>query len=144
MALALSAALAWVALAGCISQSPPSRYQAEARDRLSAGIAGQPQAELLTSLTNVPSSIREWLGPLSDAGGPFAPDCVSVNGQPHDRFLVATRSRETFIVAVEHGGFVYGWDLTRFVLDQHGQIVSAQRLASDGTVVEDPARRPDR
>jgi hypothetical protein len=118
-------------LIGCAS-APKSRYQTTACLKLSREIQGQPDAVFLTSITYLPDSIRRQLsqpGPISDAGGPFSPDCV--RSGPRQRFLAATKRGNIYTVAVEHGGDRYYWNITEFVLGQNGNITSTRQFKPD-------------
>jgi len=114
---------------GC---STKSAYQAEAHLKLSASIQGRPDAQLISSVTNLPISIRDKLGFIADSGKRFSAGCVVFEGVPQQRFLAATQSDRVYTVAVEHGGVGYYWDMTEFILDPDGKIVSVRRVEPDG------------
>src|SRR5262245_10652326 len=113
---------------GCVTKS---RYQAAAQSRLKALTADQRDVEVLRSVEVLPSSIREELRDVADAGEPFSPGCGG--SSPHERFLEATRSGNTFNVAIEQGGFIYCWFITQFVLDDHGKVLGKNRIEPDGS-----------
>lgn len=77
------------------------------------------------SLTALPTSIREQLSGVSDAGGPFSAGCT---GDHHRRFLAAVKTGKTYTVAIEQGGFLYTWFMTRFELDESGRVVATTRI----------------
>jgi hypothetical protein len=67
------------------------------------------------SLAELPSDIRTVIGPdVSDRGGPFAPGCVSANGEPHSRFAGARMSADTAQVTIERGGIAHYFDTLDF------------------------------
>ena len=80
---------------------------------LNASIKGQQDAELITSKTNLPVSIRERLVGVADADQDFANSCYSPEGVPHHQFLVASRNGRVFVIAIEHGGAMYYWNRVR-------------------------------
>jgi hypothetical protein len=74
-----------------------------------------PQAGAVGSLAELPSDIRIVIGPdVSDRGGPFAPGCVSVKGEPHSRFVSARMSADTAQVTIERGGIAHYFDTLDF------------------------------
>ena len=117
--------LVWV-VAGCVTANPKSKYQAQAQARLSELAARDSQPETIHSLKDLPTSIREQLHDVADAGEPFSSGCTG--SYPHERLLVATKTGATFDVAVEQGGLVYTWFITRFELDQSGKVIHATRI----------------
>ena len=119
-----------IATLGCTTKSA---YQAEARLKLSASIQDQSGAQLIHSVTNLPVSIRDRLGFIADSGEPFSAGCVQFKGVPDQRFLAATKSDRVYTVAVEHGGFLHGWDMTEFILDLDGKIASVRQVEPDGS-----------
>jgi hypothetical protein len=57
------------------------------------------------SLAALPAEIREHIGAdVSDLGGPFAAGCVSINGEPHRRFVRARIDGDLAHVTIERGG----------------------------------------
>lgn len=78
--------------------------------------APQPAAPMteITSLAALPAEIRASLGELSDRGGPFAPGCVSLHGEPHSRFRTARLGADTAQVTVERGGIAHFDDTLEF------------------------------
>jgi hypothetical protein len=117
-------------LAGCVTANPKSAYQAEAQARLSKLSAHDSQVEIIHSLNVLPTSIREQLHDVADADEPFSAGCTG--SHPHERFLVATKAGSTFTVAVEQGGIIYTWFITRFELDKSGQVIKATRIEPHG------------
>ena len=66
------------------------------------------------SLAALPAEIRAALGEISDRGGPFAPGCVSLHGEPHSRFSTARLGPDTAQVTVERGGIAHFYDTLEF------------------------------
>src|SRR5262245_19237567 len=86
-------------LAGRVTANPKSAYQAEAQARLNELGAHDSKVERVHSLKALPPAIREQLHDVADTGEPFSPGCTGP--YPHERFLAATKTDRTFIVAVE-------------------------------------------
>jgi len=81
----------------------------------SAQQATPPQPGEVASLADLPSDIRLVIGPdVSDRGGPFAAGCVSVNGEPHSRFVSARMGADTAQVTLERGGIAHYVDTLDF------------------------------
>ena len=78
--------------------------------------APQPAAPMteISSLAALPAEIRASLGEMSDRGGPFAPGCVSLHGEPHSRFRAARLGADTAEVTVERGGIAHFYDTLAF------------------------------
>lgn len=68
----------------------------------------------IVSMTALPAEIRAALGEMSDRGGPFAPGCVSLHGEPHSRFARARVGAETAQVTIERGGIAHFFDKRDF------------------------------
>jgi hypothetical protein len=77
-----------------------------------AAIPQQP-AEIV-SMTALPAEIRTALGEMADRGGPFAPGCVSLHGEPHSRFAGARVGAQTARVTIERGGIAHFFDQRDF------------------------------
>ncbi|WP_036173011.1 hypothetical protein [Massilia sp. 9096] len=65
-------------------------------------------------MTALPAEIRAALGEMSDRGGPFAPGCVSLHGEPHSRFAGARVGADTAQVRIERGGIAHFVDTRNF------------------------------
>jgi hypothetical protein len=77
--------------------------------------AAPAQAGNVSSLTELPYDILLVIGPdVSDRGGPFAPGCDSVKGEPHSRFVSARMGVDTAQVTIERGGFAHYFDTLDF------------------------------
>ena len=113
--------------AGCETRTHVTKsiYRPAAESRLQA-LAGGSGTELIRSLTELPPSLCEDLRGVADANEPFCPGCTG--SEPHQRFLAASKTANTYHVAVEHGGVAYTWFITEHVLDKSGKIVHAARI----------------
>lgn len=114
-----------IGVVGCATKSP---YQDEARLRLETLAAAQANVEFLQSLTNLPAPVQERLAPIADAHQPFSPGCTG--SAPHRRFLLATKSGRSYEVALEYGGFAYGWRVEHFLMDENGAVLEPAPQAS--------------
>lgn len=72
------------------------------------------QSAEIVSMKALPAEIRAALGEMSDRGGPFAPGCVSLHGEPHSRFVGARVGLETAQVTIERGGIAHFFDKRDF------------------------------
>jgi hypothetical protein len=96
---------AFVLAAGAVASAPAAFAQQ----------AAPAQAGNVSSLTELPYDILLVIGPdVSDRGGPFAPGCVSVKGEPHSRFVSARMGVDTAQVTIERGGFAHYFDTLDF------------------------------
>jgi hypothetical protein len=88
------------------------------------------QSGEIASLAGLPAEIRASLGELSDRGGPFAPGCVSLHGEPHSRFHTARLGPDTAQVTVERGGIAHFYDTLAFrKVDGHWVVQPPARTA---------------
>jgi hypothetical protein len=84
----------------------------------------------MQSVTALPTTVREQLGSIADAGQPFSADCTGP--YPHERFLAATQMGRTYNVAVEQGGFVYAWFIMQYVVDESGKVIHIGTIEPGG------------
>jgi hypothetical protein len=109
------------AASGCVTKCP---FRAEAHSKLEALAANQSNVEFLQSVTNLARSVQERLSPIADEGQRFSLGCTGT--APHARFILATKAGRWYSIAVEHGGFAYGWSTEQFLVDENGRIIEPE------------------
>jgi len=107
-------------------EAPKSIYEAAARSRLEVLATNQTNVQFLSSLTNLPASVRGKLVAMADKGQPFSSGCVG--SDPHRRFLAATKAGRIYNVAYEQGGIVHAWLIVQFVVDETGKVILMTRI----------------
>jgi len=104
----------------CVSCSK-SHYESAAYSRLENLCKDQASVQWLRSLGSLPTSVRERLVGVADAGRPFSEGCTG--SHPHARFIIATKVGHKFNVAIETGGIAHSWHATQFVLDEKANVL---------------------
>jgi hypothetical protein len=106
-----------------------SAFQGEAERRLMELNRNNSNVQQIYSITDLPKSIRGYLGNTSDRGGPFSSGCSG--NESHGRFLTATKTRTKYLVACEFGGVAHGWSVHEFDLDENGRVLSVSEIYSE-------------
>jgi hypothetical protein len=91
------------------------------------------------SISEIPRAIRDQLGAtlsgldgIADKDQPFNPTDVVDSSLPMRRFLVAGQDHDTWLVALEHGG--YGYNIQVYLFVQNRQLEHWVLLASPITL----------
>ena len=98
-----------VVMAACRAEPPAT---VEWRDRVFEEV--QSLADLPPVIQSALGSSRSGLDGIADRGQPFNATDAVVGTWPTRRFLVAGRDRETWLVALEHGGRGYSVEVFLF------------------------------
>ena len=117
-------------IAGCVSKSPKSPFAEKAQTQLAALTVGEPDVKFFHSKAALPLSVREQFI-AADIGQRFSPGCLGPYA--HRRFLAANGVGRTYYVALEQGGVAYSWFITRYVVDESGKVIEADRIEPGGT-----------
>lgn len=103
-----------------------SIYSEDAKERLAAITTNHHDTKVLHSITNLPAAIRARLTGIADAHEAFSSGCM--REYAGHRFLTASKTGNIYLVAIEHGGAVYNWSITGFVVSDTGNVTLEQDI----------------